>query len=457
MENFNLKDLQNKRVHFIGIGGISMSALAQMLLARGIFVQGSDESENREVKKLKKKGVVVLKGHKIANLKNADVVVYSSAIKDDNPELKYATAKKLMIIKRAELLSLIAEDYKTIISVAGSHGKTTTTGMIIEMFKHSNKKPTYHLGGELSSSKNNFEIGNKKFFITESCEYRDNYLYLKPNISVILNIDADHLDYFGNLQSVKSSFLKFSENTKVGGVNIACYNDLNSKEIIKKENTLTFGLDKKSDVYAKNIKEYKRCYYSFDAVFLGHTLGNIKLNIIGKHNVLNALACLLVGIICTIDFEDIKIAIEKFSGVQRRCQRVGKINMAEVYHDYAHHPEQIKKMVEVAKRLKTKKERKIFVVFEPHTYSRTKMLYEDFVTCFDGVDSLILAPVYSAREKPIDGYDSLKLLNGVKERVNAELIETYEEIVLKLKEEVVEGDVVMILGAGTIDKLCDLI
>lgn len=456
MENFGLDNLKGKIVHFVGIGGISMSALAQMLLKNGVTVQGSNECENEEVDKLKKKGIKVFIEHKISNLKNVQIVVYSSAIKDDNVELKHAKEKKLILLKRAEVLGMIAEKYKSVISVAGSHGKTTATAMIIEIFKRAQRKPTYHLGGVLNSSKSNFEIGNKKFFITESCEYKDNYLFLKPDLSVILNIDADHLDYFGDIEGVKQSFLKFAGNTKEGGVNIVCIDDRNCAEILKLENTLSFGISKKADIYAKNIKEYKKGYYSFDAVFLGYTLGNVKLNMLGEHNILNALASIMVGLVCAIDFNDIKSAIESFSGVKRRCQRVGEINSATVYHDYAHHPEQIKNMVSVAKRL-TQKEGRLFVVFEPHTYSRTKMLYNDFVACFDGVDKLILAPVYSAREKPIEGYDSLKLFNGAKERVNAALVETFAEIIFVLRQEVKKGDVVFVLGAGTIEKLCEMI
>ena len=456
MEKFDLKNLKNKRVHFIGVGGISMSALALILLKFGAIVQGSNECENSETKKLKKKGVLIFTSHKISNLKGAKVVVYSSAIKDDNEELAYAKKKGLVILKRAELLGIVAETYKNVISVAGSHGKTTATAMIIDMFKFAKLKPTYHLGGVLASSKSNFELGNKKFFITESCEYKDNYLFLKPDVSVILNIDADHLDYFGDINGVKDSFLKFASNTKAGGVNIVCLDDENSAEILKLENTLSFGFSKKADVYAKNIREYKKGYYTFDVMFLSHKLGNIKLKTLGKHNILNALACVLVGLLCLIDFEDIKTALENFSGVKRRCEKIGLLNSAEVYHDYAHHPEQIKKMVLIAKEIK-QKQGKIFVVFEPHTYSRTKALYNDFVTCFDGVDKLILAPVYSAREKPVEGYDSLKLLNGVKERVNAILIENYNDIVADLKREVRQGDVVFVLGAGSIEKLCEMI
>ncbi len=456
MENLSIKNLKNKRVHFIGIGGISMSALACFLLSFGVKVQGSDEAESHEVKILKHKGVKIFSSHKARNLRGVQVVVYSSAIKDDNEELLTAKKRKLILVKRAELLGLIANNYKNVISVSGSHGKTTTTAMIAEMFERCKKKPTYHVGGILKYSNSNFKIGNKKFFITESCEYKDNYKYIFPDISVVLNIDADHLDYFGDLDGVKKSFLQFSNNTKVGGVNIACIDDENSNEIIKKENTLTFGLNKNADIYAKNIKEYKPCYYCFDVVFSGYKLGNVKLDIIGKHNVYNALATIFVGLLCMIDFCDIKLAIENFSGVKRRCEKILEKDKVQIFHDYAHHPKQIQKMMQVAKDL-TKISGRVFVVFEPHTFSRTKFLLSDFAKSFEGADDVIFAPVYSAREEPTDGYDSLKLADETRKYIeSARVIDTYEDIKKEIEKLVKPNDVVLILGAGSIEKLAKL-
>ena len=318
-----LKLLKGKKFHFVGIGGVSMSSLALMLKKNGYYVQGSDDVQNAEVKKLVKRKVRVFLGHDQSNVLGVDVVVYSSAIQDDNPELVYAKKHKLLILKRAELLGFVAETYKTVIAVAGSHGKTTTTAMIGEMFLNAGLKPTLHIGGKLKSINSNYMVGNKSYFVTENCEYKDNFLYVKPDISVILNIDRDHLDYFGNLENLKLSFLKYSKGTRDGGLNIICDQDENLVDISRLENSVKFGFDSKSDVFAKNVKEYKAGYYSFDVVFEKCKLGKIRLNIFGKHNVLNALASVFVGLICGLEFDEIKKSIENFSGVERRSDFVG--------------------------------------------------------------------------------------------------------------------------------------
>lgn len=431
-----------------------MSALALMLKSFGVIVQGSDDQENDEVKKLKKKGVLVFDGHSRKNLKGVEFLVYSSAISDKNPELVYAKKKGIFLIKRAELLGVIAEGFKTVVSIAGSHGKTTTTAMISEICFCAGLKPTVHIGGNLNSIRSNFLLGNRSLFITESCEYKDNFLFLKPDISVILNIDADHLDYFKNLDGVKKSFFKFAQGTKKGGIVIASKDDENSIELLNLSNSTSFGIDKKADIVASNIKEYKPCYYSFDVVFAKLKLGNIKLNIVGKHNVLNALASVLVGLALAVDFCDIKKALENFSGVSRRCEKIETETEFDVYHDYAHHPEQIEQMIQVARDLTKKSKGKVFVVFEPHTYSRTKFLIDEFAKSLSKADHIFLAPVYSAREVPTDGYDSLKLSNEIKEiNSNVEYVETYDEIYEKLLMVAKAKDVVFVLGAGTIEKL----
>lgn len=449
----NLKDFKDQIFHFIGIGGISMSALAQILIEHGYHVQGTDLASNEETDKLERKGVKIFHEHKKENLEGVGVVVYTSAIHEDNEELSFAKSQRLVLIKRAELLGMIAETFKTVIAISGSHGKTTTTGMIAEMFSVAGLKPTFHIGGTLQSVHSNYVIGNKKFFITEACEYMDNFLYIFPDISVILNVDSDHLDYFHDLDGVKKSFAKFQEQTKQNGISIVCYDDENSKQLLEKNNVVSFGLDRRADLHAVNIKEYKPCYYSFDAVFMKCKLGNIRLNIVGKHNILNALCTVLVGISCAIDFCDIKSAIENFSGVERRCQKVAEIEGAAIYHDYAHHPAQITKMIDVAKDL-TAKNGRIFCVFEPHTFSRTKFLLDEFAKSFVGVDKLVLAPVYSAREQESAGLNSEDLANACRKYLqNVELLQTYDEIYHAILKFVAPGDVVLILGAGTIEKL----
>ncbi len=452
-----LKMFKGKKFHFIGIGGISMSGLAQMLKREGFYVQGSDEVINAEVKKLIKKKVRVFVGHSKNNVLGMDVIVYNSAIPEDNPELIAARKKNLIILKRAELLGLIAERYKTVVAVSGSHGKTTATAMISDMFLDAGLKPTIHLGGRLKSIKSNYQIGNKKYFLTENCEYKDSFLFVKPDISVILNIDSDHLDYFKDLEGVKSSFYKYASGTKSGGMNIICGDDENSKMLKNLEHTATFGFEKKCDMYAANIREYKVGFYSFDVMFEKCKLGSIRLNIIGRHNILNALACVFVGFICGIDFNVMKQSLEDFTGVERRCEKIGKINGAEVYHDYAHHPAQIKKMIETANKIKGV-EGRVISIFEPHTFSRTKYLLKDFAQSFTGSDYLFLAPVYSARETKEDGLTSLDLMKETQKHIkNTYYVKTYLMLVNHVKKIVKKGDIVLVLGAGTIEKLAKML
>jgi UDP-N-acetylmuramate--alanine ligase len=455
MENLKLKDLKNKTVHFVGIGGISMSALALMLKKEGATIQGSDLAHNSETQKLEKCGVKIFYRHSKLNLKGVDFVVYSSAIHDDNEELDFARKHKIPIIKRAELLGLIASGYKTVIAVAGSHGKTTTTAMLAEIFLRAGMKPTFHVGGTLSMINSNYKLGNKKIFITEACEYMDNFLYIKPDIAVILNVDSDHLDYFKTIDGVKKSFKKFVDGVRTGGIKVISNDDENSACLKSGDNVATFGT-RGADIYASNIKEYEPCKYSFDVIFSGYKLGNVKLNMIGKHNILNALASIIVALSCAIDFSDIKFALENFSGVKRRSELISNQNQIQIYHDYAHHPNQIQKMVSAAHDLTKKTGGKIIAVFEPHTYSRTKFLLEDFAKSFALCDYVIFAPVYSAREDESQGVQSDVLAERTKCYVeNVEYILTFDEIEKRVKQVSKPNDVVLILGAGTIEKLAE--
>ncbi len=456
MCKISINDLKNKRVHFVGVGGISMSGLAQMLNSFGVYVQGSNECENDETLRLKSLGLKIFLQHKKENLKNIDAVVYSSAISDDNEELVFARTNGLQVFKRAQLLGVLAEGYECVISVAGSHGKTTTAAMISDIFLNAKLDPTLHLGGVLKSIDSSVRIGGKRFFITESCEYKNNYLYLHPNLSVILNIDADHLDFFGDLQGVKESFFKFSKNTKRGGLNIVNSDDENINDIKKSAKSVTFGL-KNANTLANNIKNDKNGYFAFDVIFEDFILGNVKLGLIGKHNIYNALAAIMVGVLCEIDFEIIKNSIENFAGTKRRCDYVCEKKGVRFYQDYAHHPKQIIEMIKSFKLL-LKQNKKLFVVFEPHTFSRTKFLIDEFAIAFDDADYVLLAPVYSARENEGDGFSSEVLKREIQKRnKNVKLFDDYNQIKKDLFLTTNKGDVVLILGAGSIEKLAMMI
>ena len=455
MENIKLEDLKNKKFHFIGIGGISMSALAMVLHKKGFMVQGSDLVKNHEALRLERAGVKIFEGHLQKNVSDCEVVVYSSAVKDDNIEFKFAKQNELILLKRAELLAMIAAEHETVIAVAGSHGKTTTTAMLAEVFVKAGCCPSYQVGGVLKSSNSNFKIGAKDYFIVEACEYQDNYLFLKPDIAVVLNVDSDHLDYFKSLDGVKKSFQNFAGLVKEKENLFVCADDKNSAEMI--DCSTTFGVNRQAEFMAINIKEYKPCYFEFDVLQKKVKLGKIRLNILGRHNVFNALAVIAISVSCGIRFDKIKFAIENFKGVKRRTEFISKVCGAEIYHDYAHHPKQIEKMIMVGRKLVKRVKGKVIVVFEPHTFSRTRFLIKEFVDALSKADYVILAPVYSARELPEEGYDSLKLSNDIKEKLNnVEYLESYAEIKKRVEEVSCENDVVMILGAGSIEHLAKM-
>lgn len=452
MDNFKLEDLKDKRFYFVGIGGISMSALAFFLHQKGFAVSGSDLAKNDEVVKLQRAGIIVFNSHKKENIKGSNVVVFSSAIGEDNEEILEAKKQNLIIMKRAELLGIIAGCYETVIAIAGSHGKTTASGMLVETLKCAKLNPSYHIGGVLQDNNSNYSIASNKYFVVEACEYKDNFLFLKPDYALVLNIDSDHLDYFKDLDGVKNSFLKFAKLVQNPKNVIANADDKNSALILKFSST--FGVKNIADVMAKDIQEYRSGYYSFNVFYGSKNLGKMKLNILGKHNILNALAVIQIALKLGIDFDVAKVGIENYKGVKRRCEFICRVNGAEVYHDYAHHPKQIEKMILTFKKIERQKKGRVIVVFEPHTYSRTKFLFDEFIFSLSLADVVVLAPVYSARELPEMGYNSLKLYDALKSKNKSVYFgKTYDEIKLEVERQAEKNDTVLVLGAGTIENL----
>lgn len=457
MSELKLSELKTSVIHFIGIGGISMSALAQMLVHFGAVVQGSDVARNAEVEILEKQGIKVFLGHSKNNIDGADVVVYTSAVHGENEELAEARNRGLLIISRAELLGLISKKFEYVTAIAGSHGKTTATAMISEIFLAAGLDPTLHVGGKLKKIDSNYRLGSKTHFVTEACEYQDNFLKIHPDVALILNVDGDHLDYFGSLDGVKNSFAKFAKSIRCGGVIIVSADDKNSKHLRQGENVTTFGFSRRAEMRAVEVIEYEPGKFQFDAEFMGAYLGTIKLGIIGKHNILNALAAMVVGLVYDIDFEIMKEALENFAGVERRCEEIGQISGARIFHDYAHHPKQIESMMRFAKSV-TAGGGRIITVFEPHTYSRTKFLLSDFAKSFSGTNTLILLPAYSAREDKSAGVDSDVLAGLAKKHVkDVRLASNYNEVYSKLKAIAKPKDIILILGAGNIEELAKMI
>lgn len=415
-----------------------MNALAYFLLKQGFVVSGSDEKRSLLTEALEKRGVYIYYKHSESNVANADIVVYSHAISQKNPELTYAKEMGLKIISRGELLGLISKDYSSVIAVSGTHGKTTTTSMIAEVFKNAGLKPTFHIGGTPKNLKKSFHIGEKSFFITEACEYKNSYHYLNPKYGVVLNIEQDHLDFFKNYENIVKSFRKFSRKCE----NVICHNLLEG--IFRK--ATTFG-QYHGDCKAKNIRQWKREKYKFDCYYKDEFVGLVKLKIFQKHNIDNALAAVAVSKANGIDNKVIIKSLNDFRGVKRRFEILGKINGAEIIIDYAHHPTAIKDAIETAKKVANK----LIVIFQPHTYSRTKKLMKDFAASFCDAGEVVIYKTYPAREVfDIEG-DALTLYNSLPTSLCKSYFEDYSLMKSYIISRIGKEDIVLILGAGDID------
>ncbi len=442
----------NKHLHFLGIGGISQSALAIILKCKGYFITGSDRIDSAVVKKLQRSGIDVCVNSVSEYIKMADIIIVSAAISDDDKELVLAKKLGKKIITRSQALGLLAAQYKHVVSIAGCHGKTTTTAMIAKIFCDAGLNPTIHIGGEVDFIDGNVNVGGSDYFITEACEYMDSFLSLKSDVSVILNIQKDHLDYFKNLNNIKKSFSKFAQHTKKGGIVVYCADDPN---VDNKYNgkSIGFSLSNNGVICAKNIKEYKLGKYSFNCYFLGKKLCNIQLGVFGRHNIYNAVAAICVALNFGISDKIIKSSLLDFCGVKRRFQEYPSINEARIFHDYAHHPAEIISAIKIAQSIA---KGNIYVVFQPHTFSRTKLLLDEFTVCFNGVKEVFVYKTYPARERPKDGIDQDGLVKslseaGQKAKSYIEYSALKKDILSKLKE----GDILLILGAGDIESFCD--
>ena len=456
MNRFTIDELKKgSRIHFIGIGGISMSGLAELMLEEGFSVSGSDRTPSEITDKLQKLGATVYIGHDKQNVHGADLVVHTAAVHEDNPEMAETLKLGIRRIDRAEFLGAVMKCYKNAIGVSGTHGKTTTTSMLAHALIYAKKDPTVSVGGELDIIGGNMKVGKSDFFLTESCEYTNSFLKLFPHVAVITNIEADHLDFFKDIDDIINSFHKFALLTHNNGYVVAWGGDKNIKKALQNTDCsiIYYGLDPTNDIYASGIS-YHAGFPKFDVMKNGNKLCHIALNVPGEHNILNALATIAVCDIYGIDPDTAARGIETFKGTHRRFEKLGEINGAAIIADYAHHPTEIKATLSTAQKFHP---RKIWSVFQPHTYSRTRSLWNDFLTCFDSTDELILTDIYAAREKPDGITTSEGLCNELKKSMDALYMKTFEEIAAYLKCNVQDGDMVFILGAGDIIKLSELL
>lgn len=435
-------------IHFIGIGGTGMSGIAKVLLELGYKVSGSDLNNSETTKRLEHNGALVFQGHKEENIKEGiDWVVISSAIPDDNPEIIKAKALNIPIIQRAQMLARLMENQKAI-CVAGAHGKTTTTSMISLVLEKNNLDPTVVVGGELNDIGGNAKLGRGEYLVAEADESDGSFLKLLPWSTVITNIENDHLDHYGSLENIISSFKEFITLSSEDGYSILCIDDPKVKELAGSVpgKLITYGLDNEARYRAENIK-FIGTNTTADIYDHQDFLGTLNLNVPGRHNVVNALGAIAIGKELGLDFADINNALASFNGVQRRFQLLGKINGIEVVDDYAHHPTEIKATLNAAK---NGYEGRVIAVFQPHRFTRTYYLAKEFAQSFNDADRVVLAEVYSAGEKPLEGVSTQLILDYMPKDIDVRYIQERAEIINHLVKIVEPGDVVLTLGAGNV-------
>ena len=444
-----------KNIHMIGIGGISMSGIAAILENWGFNVTGSDTSDSEAVQLLLKKGIKVIIGHSLEDVANSDVVIYSAAIKQDDPEILEAKRLNIPTIERADFLGEITRCYKDTICISGTHGKTTTTSMVSLCFLEALKDPSIQVGALLKPLNGNYRVGNSEHFIIEACEYVESFLKFSPKAEIILNIDNDHLDYFKTFDNIKNAFIKYVKLLPNDGILITNADDKNCMDLPKytSAKVYTYGIDNQdADFTAKNITFDDDGFPEFDVYYKNEFFVKLQLSVPGRHNVLNALACTTLCTEYSIDKKDIAVALERFTGAHRRFEFKGKINKtSSVYDDYAHHPTEIKATYNS---LSNKKYNKSWVIFQPHTYSRTKTLLDDFADALINFDHIVVLDIYAARERNTYNISSKDLVDKIKELgKEAKYIPDFEECVKYVKNNIEKNDIVVTLGAGTVTEI----
>lgn len=437
-------------IFFVGIGGIGMSGIAEILLKLGYQVSGSDLNSTSITKRLETLGCSVFLGHAKENIKGADVLVTSTAILKDNPEVIAAKKTSVPIIPRATMLAELMR-LKYSIAVAGAHGKTSTTSITAAILEKAGLDPTVVIGGVLKSVGTNAMHGLGDFIIAEADESDGSFLKFSPSIAIVTNIDREHLDFYDNLSSIKKAFVSFISRVPFYGLSILCIDNEAVQEIIPeiKGRFTTYGLNTRADLQARNIT-FDGTKSLFTVWHHDKKLGDISLNLPGVHNVTNCLASIAVAIELNIDFKHIKCALETIEGVKRRLEKKGEINGVMVVDDYGHHPTEIKTTLLAAR--ESWPEKRIVSVFQPHRYSRTEALFDEFTRAFYNTDKLILLPIYAAGEKVIKGVTANALCKKIKERGHSDVmyINSLEEAVKYLQDELKEEDLLLTLGAGNV-------
>lgn len=454
-------DLKNyKHIHCVGIGGIGLSAIAEILISRGYKVSGSDIKDNAVTAHLEALGAKIFFQHSEENLEDTDLLIYSAAVSMENPELAKAKESGITMLTRAEALGIVMADYDISVAVSGTHGKTTTTSMISLMLENANVSPTILVGGILSELKGNVKVGNSEYFVTEACEYMDSFLKLRPRVEVILNIDSDHLDYFKDIEHIAESFKTFANLVPEQGFVVAYDANPFVKSAVNNLHcpVITFGFNETSDFYAKNIRFNSNGCPAYDLYNKGLFLDSLQLSVPGEHNVANSLAAIATCRGLQVPPEVIKRTLEEFTGTQRRFDMIGKAKAGfTVVDDYAHHPTEIRATLSAAKNVSHKK---LWCLFQPHTYTRTRALFSEFADALSEADIIILAEIYAAREKNVYKISSKSLVEEIKKKHPEKEVYFIADFELMAKftlDNAQDGDLVITMGAGDIYKVGEMI
>jgi len=444
---------KTQRIHFIGIGGSGMSGIAEVLINQNYDVSGSDQSQSSVTDHLESLGAEIHFNHNAQNVHGKHVVVVSSAICSNNPEVKAAREEMIPVIPRAEMLAELMR-MKYGIAIAGTHGKTTTTSLVATVLAGGHLDPTIIVGGKLKNMGGHAKLGQSKFLVAEADESDGSFLKLSPTLAVVTTLDEEHMDYYNNMQNMKSAFLDFLNSVPFYGTAILCLDDPNLQSLLPKieKRTITYGLKTQADYTAREIS-VSELKTNFTVFYQGKKLGEISSSSLGNHNICNTLAAVAVGMELNMDFPAIADALKVFSGVQRRFEILHQSDSLIIVDDYGHHPAEIQATLSTAKEVWPN--RRLVVVFQPHRFSRTQHLMESFYSSFNDADQLFLLDIYGAGEKPIEGIHSQKMAQGIREfgHKNVDYIEKVDILVPHLQNSLQSGDVILTLGAGNIGEL----
>ncbi len=448
-----IRDFRNGRVHMIGIGGSSMSGLAEMLLQQGYRITGSDNTYSHAVERLEALGILISIGHDEKNAEGADVLVFSAAIHPDNPERAWAFSHGIPQIERAELLGQIMEGHQDVICVSGAHGKTTASSMLAQMLLDCGMDPAVHIGGRLDALGGGTRIGSDRVFVAEACEFAASFLHMKPTIAVVLNIDNDHLDYYGTIENIEKAFFSFCSLLPENGLILGWGEDRRILDIMARLDRRheTFGYTDACDWYPGNLEMKDLGRPAFDVMHRGEKLCRVALKVSGRFNVLNALAAMASAHALGADPDRAAASLSSFAGVHRRFEHTGDIDGVHMYHDYGHNPVEMRGALGVAC---DQHARQVWAVMQPHTYSRVKNLFEDYLTCTEAADHTLVTDIFAAREKDPGDINSGMLVEGMKKHgLDAVLTPSFDDAEQYLRTHWQPGDLVLTMGCGNINLL----